>query len=87
MHFLKALETGARKVYLVGMPQGRAAMARETCGRRKRIEYAKTLVREVGLPDDCFELIITRGPTPRSIDDIARGLLGLGAAATSARKA
>ncbi len=84
LHFLKALETGAKKVYLVACPEGASRYGQGNVRARKRVDYAKTLIREIGLPDDCFELIIARGPTPGSIDDIARGLLELGAAAMSA---
>ena len=75
LHFLKALEAGARKVYLVACPEGACRYGQGNVRARKRLDYAKGLIREIGLPDDCFEMIVARGPLPVSIDDLARQLL------------
>jgi F420-non-reducing hydrogenase iron-sulfur subunit len=76
LHLLKALEAGARKVYLVACPQGACRYGQGNERARKRLDFAKGLVREINLPDDCFEMIVAPGPLPVSIDDLARELLG-----------
>ncbi len=43
---------------------------------RKRLDYAQSLIREIGIPDDRFEMIVTEGPLPLSIDNLAREILG-----------
>jgi coenzyme F420-reducing hydrogenase delta subunit len=75
LHFLKALEAGARKVYLVACPEGACRYGQGNVRARKRLDYAKGLIREIGLPDDCFEMIVAQGPLPVSIGDLARKLL------------
>jgi coenzyme F420-reducing hydrogenase delta subunit len=76
LHLLKALETGARKVYLITCPQGACRYGQGNVRARKRLDYAKSLIREIGLSDDCFEMIVAQGPLPLSIGDLARELLG-----------
>jgi len=76
LHFLKALETGARKVYLVACSEGACRYGQGNVRARKRLDFAKALIREIGLADDCLELVTAKGPSPISIDDIARSLLG-----------
>lgn len=75
LHFLKAIEAGARKVYLVACPQGACRYGQGNVRAKKRLDYAKSLIREIGLPDDRFEMIVARGPLPVSMDDIVRDLL------------
>jgi coenzyme F420-reducing hydrogenase delta subunit len=76
LHLLKALESGARKVYVVACPEGACRYGQGNVRARKRLDYAKSLIREIGLPDLCFEMIVARGPLPLSIDDLTRELLG-----------
>ena len=75
LHFLKALEAGARKVFLVACPQGACRYGQGNIRAQKRLDYAKSLIREIGLPDKCFEMIMIQGPLPASIDNLARELL------------
>jgi len=75
LHFLKALETGARKVYLVACPEGACRYGEGNVRAKKRLDFAKALVREIGMADDCFELVLAKGPGPISIDEVARALL------------
>ncbi len=76
LHLLKALESGARKVYLVVCPEGACRYGQGNLRARKRVDYAKGLIREIGLPDSRFEMIVAPGPLPVSMDNLARELMG-----------
>jgi hypothetical protein len=43
----------------------------------KRLEYAKSLIREIEMPAGCLELVRAPGTLPLSIDGLVRNLLGL----------
>jgi coenzyme F420-reducing hydrogenase delta subunit len=75
LHFLEAIEAGAEKIYLVMCPPGACHYGEGNSRARKRIEYAKGLIREVGLPEECLELVAAPGPLPLSIDGLARQIL------------
>jgi coenzyme F420-reducing hydrogenase delta subunit len=75
VHLLRALENGARKVYVVTCPKGKCRYGQGNVRARKRLDYAKSLVREMGLSDDCFEMVPFNGELPKSIDDLTRRLL------------
>ena len=76
LHFLKALEAGANKIYLVMCPAGACRYGQGNIRARKRLDFAKGLIREIGYPDDCVEVVNPQAPLPVSIDGIARQLLG-----------
>jgi coenzyme F420-reducing hydrogenase delta subunit len=77
LHFLMAVETGAEKVYLVTCPEGSCRYSQGNARAGKRLEYARGLLREIGLSAECLEITRAPGSLPLSIDTIARGLLGL----------
>jgi coenzyme F420-reducing hydrogenase delta subunit len=77
LHFLKALEAGAQKVYLITCPEGACRYGQGNVRARKRLDYARALIHEIGLPADSIELIAAPGTLPQSIDRLARQLLGL----------
>ena len=74
-HLLKALEAGAQKVYLVTCPEGSCRYGQGNVRARKRVAHARSLVREIGMPDDCIEMIPFQGRLPVSMDDLTRELL------------
>lgn len=81
LHLLKALEAGADKVYLITCPDGACRYGEGNIRARKRVDYARDLVREIGFPADCLEMIAAPGPLPLSIDGLVRQLLSLPAPA------
>lgn len=83
VHLFRALETGARKVYVVTCPKEGCRYGQGNVRARKRLDYAKGLVREMGLADDCFEMVPFQGQLPTSIDEFTRRLLA-GAAGETA---
>jgi coenzyme F420-reducing hydrogenase delta subunit len=75
LHFLKAVEAGAEKIYLVMCPEGACRYGQGNVRARKRLDYARGLLREVGFADDCLEVVIPPAGPPLSIQTIARQLL------------
>ena len=56
LHLLKALETGAEKVYLITCPEGACKYGQGNMRAGKRLEYAKSLIQEIDMPAECLEL-------------------------------
>ncbi len=76
LHLLRAIEAGAEKVYLVTCPEGACRYREGNARAKKRLEYARGLLKEIGVPAECLEAV-TPGAQPVSIDVLARELLGL----------
>ena len=77
LHFLKALETGSDKVFLIACPEGACRYGQGNLRAAKRLGYARGLVAEVGFSPDSLELVHAVGPLPLSIDTLSRQILGL----------
>ncbi len=77
LHLLKALETGAEKVYLITCPEGACRYRQGNVRAGKRLEYAQSLIREIEIPAECLEIVRPTGALPLSIDALVRKLLGL----------
>ncbi len=77
LHLLKALETGAEKVYLITCPEGACRYRQGNVRAGKRLDYAKSLIREIGMDAGCLELVRAPDTLPLSIDGFVRNLLGL----------
>ena len=75
LHLMRALESGADKVYLVTCPEGACRYQEGNLRARKRITYAQGLIEEIGLERERLELIITSAGNPVTVDDLARGFL------------
>ncbi len=76
LHLMRALESGADKVYLVTCPLGACRYQEGNIRAKKRLEFAQKLIQEIGLEAQRFELVRAPSPGPTSIDGIARGLIG-----------
>jgi F420-non-reducing hydrogenase iron-sulfur subunit len=74
LHFLKAIEAGADSVYLVTCPEGACRYGQGNVRAKKRIQYARELVREIGYSDENLKLVAAP-KTPLSMDDFVRSLI------------
>lgn len=72
---MRALESGADKVYVVTCPEGACHYREGNIRARKRIAYAQGLIEEIGLDRDRLELIVTSPGKRITIDELARDLL------------
>jgi F420-non-reducing hydrogenase iron-sulfur subunit len=75
LHLLRALESGADKVYVVTCPEGACRYREGNIRAKKRLAYAQGLIEEVGLERDCLELIHVAAGTTTNIDQLARKFL------------
>ena len=75
LHLMRALESGADKVYLVTCPEGACHYREGNIRAKKRIAYTQSLIEEIGLERERLELIVTSAGNPATIDELARGLL------------
>jgi F420-non-reducing hydrogenase iron-sulfur subunit len=75
LHFLRAFESGADLVYLITCPVKVCRYQQGNVRAGKRIAYAQTLIREVGLDPERLILIRTDPPLPKKIDILTRKLL------------
>jgi coenzyme F420-reducing hydrogenase delta subunit len=85
LHLLKALETGAEKVYLITCPEGACRYRQGNVRAGKRLEYAKSLIQEIEMAAGCLEIVRAPGTLPLSIGGLVRNLLGLAPATDPVR--
>jgi coenzyme F420-reducing hydrogenase delta subunit len=72
---MRALESGADKVYVVTCPEGACRYREGNVRAKKRIAYTQGLIEEIGLERERLELIVTSAGNPVTIDELARELL------------
>jgi F420-non-reducing hydrogenase iron-sulfur subunit len=75
LHLMRALESGADRVYVVTCPEGACRFREGNFRARKRLAYAQGLIQEIGLDPERLELIHLTAGTVTTIDKIARELL------------
>ncbi len=75
LHLMRALESGADKVYLVTCPEGACRYREGNMRAGKRIAYTQGLIEEIGLERERLELIMTSASTPVTVDKLARDIL------------
>lgn len=75
LHLMRALESGADKVYLVTCPEGTCRYREGNLRAQKRIVFTQELIEEIGLERERLELIITSAENPANIDKMVRELL------------
>jgi len=75
LHLMRALESGADKVYLITCPIGACRYREGNTRAQKRIAYAQGLIEEIGLERERLELIVAAAGKPATIDERTRELL------------
>lgn len=75
LHLMRALESGADKVYLVTCPEGACHYREGNIRAKKRIAYTQGLIEEIGLERERLELIVASAGNPVTVDELTRGLL------------
>ena len=75
LHLMRALETGADKVYVIACPEGTCRHREGNTRARKRVAFAQRLIAEIGLEPDRFEFLVASALPSPSIDKVARELL------------
>ena len=74
LHLVRALESGADKVYLVTCPEGACRFREGNYRARKRLVFAQELIEEIGFKRERLELITLPAGTKTTIDKLAREL-------------
>ncbi len=74
LHLMRALESGADKVYVITCPEGACLYREGNIRAGKRIVYTQGLIEEIGLERERLELLASPG-NPVNIDELARELL------------
>ncbi|HMK59863.1 MAG TPA: hydrogenase iron-sulfur subunit [Dissulfurispiraceae bacterium] len=75
LHIMRALESGADKVYVITCPEGACQYREGNIRAKKRTAYAQELIAEIGLERERVELIALPAGTSSTIDKLARELL------------
>ena len=75
LHLMRALESGADKVYVITCPEGACHYREGNIRARKRVAYTQGLIEEIGLEGERLELIMATASLPVNIDELARDLL------------
>jgi F420-non-reducing hydrogenase iron-sulfur subunit len=75
LHFLRAFESGVDLVYLITCPEKTCRYQQGNLRARKRLSYARKLIREIGLDPERLILVMTRPPLPKRIDALVQKLL------------
>lgn len=75
LHLLRALESGADKVYLITCPEGACRYREGNLRAKKRIAYAQSLIEEIGLERERLELVVTSAGDRKTIDALTRDLI------------
>jgi F420-non-reducing hydrogenase iron-sulfur subunit len=75
LHLLKALEEGADRVLVLTCPEGRCRYREGSLRAQKRLEYARSLLEEIGLEPSRLELRASPAQSPRHIARILEPIL------------
>ncbi len=75
LHLMRAMESGADKVYLVTCPEGTCRYHEGNIRAQKRIAFTQELIEEIGLERERLELIIASAGNPVTVDEIAKEIL------------
>lgn len=76
LHLMRALESGADRVYVITCPEGACRYREGNVRARKRLVYTQGLIEEIGIKREALELIHLKPGTEVTIDKLARELIG-----------
>jgi len=76
LYLMRALESGADKVYLIICPEGACRYREGNLRAKKRVAYTQGLIEEIGFDRERLELIITSEGDRKTIDELTREILG-----------
>jgi F420-non-reducing hydrogenase iron-sulfur subunit len=75
LHLMRALESGADKLFVITCPVGACRYLEGNLRAGKRLAFAQKLLEEIGLEPERFELNHASSPGPVSIDLLVRHLI------------
>ena len=75
LHLMRALESGADRVYLVTCAEETCRYGKGNSRARKRLAYVQGLIEEIGLKKDCLEVIQLARGTVTTIDRLTREII------------
>lgn len=75
LHLMRALESGADKVYVVTCPEGACRYLEGNIRAKKRLAYTQGLIEEIGLAKERLEFIHLPAGTTTTIAQLAEELL------------
>jgi F420-non-reducing hydrogenase iron-sulfur subunit len=76
LHLMRALESGADRVYVITCPEGACRYREGNIRARKRLLYTQGLAEEIGIKREALELIHLKQGTEITIDKFVRELIG-----------
>jgi coenzyme F420-reducing hydrogenase delta subunit len=82
---MRALESGAEKIYVVTYPEDACRYGKVNVRTRKRLAYVQGLIEEIGMRKDRLEVIQLAAGTATTIDRLTREILGQKAATARSR--
>ncbi|MEW6602657.1 MAG: hydrogenase iron-sulfur subunit [Nitrospirota bacterium] len=75
LYLMRALESGADKVYLITCPEGSCRYQEGNLRAKKRVAYTQMLLEEIGLDRERLELITTTAENRMTIDKLVRDII------------
>jgi coenzyme F420-reducing hydrogenase delta subunit len=75
LHLMRALESGADKVYVLTCPEEACRYGKGNVRAKKRLAYVQGLIEEIGLKKDCLEVIQLAAGTATTIDRLTKEIL------------
>ena len=80
LYLMRALESGADKVYLITCPEGACRYREGNLRAKKRVAYTQGLIEEIGFDRERLELIVPSAEKRVTIDELTRDILAREAA-------
>ena len=75
LHLMRALESGAERVYVITCPEGACRYREGNIRAHKRLIYTQGLIEEIGLERGILELIHLKAGNTVTIDKLTRELI------------